>query len=105
MSNSYSPKIIRTVLVDDEDIALHRIRKSLEAYPFIQIVGEAKAGDAAISLINELQPDLAFIDIQMPRLTGLEVLGYLHKMPMIVFVTAYEEYAVKAFEKNSLDYL
>ena len=105
MSSLFSQKIIRTVLVDDEDIALHRLRKALEAYTQIHIVGEAKAGKAAVALINALQPDLVFLDIQIPELSGLEVLNHLHTIPMVVFVTAYEEYAVKAFEKNSLDYL
>ena len=105
MSSSYSPKLIRTVLVDDEDLALHRLRESLKGYPAIQVIGEAKSGREAISLINELQPDLVFLDIQMPEYSGLEVATQLTRIPMIVFVTAYEEYAVRAFEINSLDYL
>ena len=102
MSGSYYQKLIRTILVDDEDIALHRLRRALEAYSCIQIIGEAKAGDTAISLINDLQPDVVFLDIQMPEFTGLEVLNYLNKMPMIVFVTAYEEYAIKAIHLFNL---
>jgi len=98
-------KEIKTILIDDEDIALHRFRKALAAYPFIKIIGEAKDGKSAVSLINELQPDLIFLDIQMPEYSGLEVLNHLDTLPIVVFVTAYEEYAVKAFEKNSLDYL
>jgi len=105
MSNSYFHKEIKTILVDDEDIALHRFRKALDAYPFIKIIGEANDGRSAIELINKMRPDLVFLDIQMPEYSGLEILNHLSILPIIVFVTAYEEYAVKAFEKNSLDYL
>lgn len=105
MSRSFFQKEIKTILVDDEEIALHRLKKVLEAYPMIKVTGEATDGRSAITLINQLQPDLVFLDIQMPELTGFEVLSGLEVNPMIVFVTAYEEYAVKAFEENSLDYL
>lgn len=105
MSNLSFQKEIRTILVDDEDIALHRFKHVLEAYPFIKIIAEAKDGKSAIELINALKPDLVFLDIQMPEFTGFEVLNHLGKMPVIVFVSAYEEYAIRAFEKNSLDYL
>ncbi|WP_159469943.1 LytTR family DNA-binding domain-containing protein [Dyadobacter sp. 3J3] len=100
-----SQKEIRTLLVDDEDIALYRIKKALESYPQIKIIGEAKDGKTAVRLINDLRPDLVFLDIQMPEMNGFEVLNCLDYLPLIVFVTAYEEYAIKAFEKNSLDYL
>ena len=105
MSNLSFQKEIRTILVDDEDIALHRFKHVLEAYPFIKIIAEAKDGKSAVELINALKPDLVFLDIQMPEYTGFEVLNHLEKMPVIVFVSAYEEYAIRAFEKNSLDYL
>lgn len=105
MSRSFFQKEIKTILIDDEEIALHRLKKVLEAYPMIKVIGEATDGRSAIALINQLQPDLVFLDIQMPELTGFEVLSGLEVNPMIVFVTAYEEYAVKAFEENSLDYL
>lgn len=105
MFSSYSQQMIRTILVDDEDLALHRLRDALKAHPTIKVIGEAKTGKEAVALINEYQPDLVFLDILMPELTGLEVVTRLQQIPMIVFVTAYEEYAVKAFELNSLDYL
>lgn len=105
MSNSFSQKQIRTILADDEDIALQRFRRALEPYPFIHIIAEAKDGKSAIDLINTLLPDLVFLDIQMPGYSGLELLNQLDTLPMVVFVTAYEEYAVKAFENNSVDYL
>ncbi len=96
---------LRTLLVDDEEIASHRLKNSLSIYPSIKIIGEASDGIMAVELINTLRPELVFLDIQMPGLNGLEVLQQLDYMPMVVFVTAYEEYAIKAFEKNSLDYL
>jgi len=98
-------KEIKTLLADDEDIAIHRLKKALNKYPEIKIIGEAKNGETAIELINGLRPDLVFLDIQMPGFNGFEVLDRLQYIPLIVFVTAYEEYAIKAFEKNSLDYL
>lgn len=105
MSGLQFPGNINTLLVDDEEIALHRLRKALQPYPQINIIGEAKDGRSAVAFINSQRPDLVFLDIQMPGFNGFEVLSQLAYTPVIVFVTAYEEYAVKAFEKNSLDYL
>lgn len=99
------PKEIRTLLVDDEEIAIHRLKKALQAWPVIHIIGEASDGHAAIQFINSQRPDLVFLDIQMPEVNGFDVLSELEYTPLIVFVTAYEEYAIKAFEQNSLDYL
>ncbi|MEO6684370.1 MAG: response regulator, partial [Dyadobacter sp.] len=105
MSGLLFQKEIRTLLVDDEDIAIYRLKKALGSYSQIKIVGEANDGKTAARLINDLRPELVFLDIQMPEMNGFEVLDYLDYLPLIVFVTAYEEYAIKAFEKNSLDYL
>lgn len=105
MSSLQSRKEISTVLIDDEEVAIHRLKKMLTAYPSIRIVGEATNGNSAVELINTLLPELVFLDIQMPGLNGFEVLTHLEYTPLIVFITAYEEYAVKAFEKNSIDYL
>ena len=105
MSGLLSRKVIRTLLVDDEDIAIYRLKKALEPYSQFSIIGEAKDGISAVSQINDQRPDLVFLDIQMPEMDGFEVLNHLDYLPLIVFVTAYEEYAIKAFEKNSLDYL
>jgi two-component system LytT family response regulator len=91
--------------VDDEEIAIHRMKKALSVYPHIKVVGEANDGIAAVRLINTLRPDLVFLDISMPAFNGFDVVDQLEYTPLIVFVTAYDEYAVKAFEKNSLDYL
>lgn len=105
MSNLLYQEEIKTLLVDDEEIAIHRLKKALSAYPQLKIVAEVKDGKSAIAFINSQRPDLVFLDIQMPEFNGFEVLNHLTYMPLIVFVTAYEEYAIKAFEKNSLDYL
>ncbi len=105
MSTSFSHEEIKTLLVDDEEVAIHRLKKLLGAYPLVHIIGEAKDGRSAVDLINNLRPDLVFLDIQMPGSNGFEVLPQLLYTPLIVFITAYEEYAVKAFEKNTLDYL
>ena len=105
MSTSLSHEEIKTLLVDDEEVAIHRLKKLLGAYPHVNIIGEAKDGRSAVDLINSQRPDLVFLDIQMPGSNGFEVLEQLQYMPLVVFTTAYEEYAVKAFEKNSLDYL
>src|ERR1700761_3989104 len=105
MSVSSSRSLIRTLLVDDEEIALYRLGKALEAFQDIRVIGEARDGVTAVQQINELKPDLVFLDIRMPAGNGFEVLDQLKHTPLIVFVTAYEEYAVKAFEEHSLDYL
>lgn len=105
MSGYHSPQTTRALLVDDEAIALQRLRRALQAFPDIVIMGEATDGLTAVSLINHQQPDLVFLDIQMPGLNGFEVLRQLTGNPLIVFVTAYDAYAVKAFEANSIDYL
>ncbi|QNK63620.1 LytTR family transcriptional regulator DNA-binding domain-containing protein [Pedobacter sp. PAMC26386] len=105
MSSLHFQKETRTLLVDDEDIAIHRLKKALSAYSHIKIIGEIKDGKSAIEFINHQKPDLVFLDIQMPEFNGFEVLSHLEHTSLIVFVTAYEEYAIKAFEKNLLDYL
>jgi two-component system LytT family response regulator len=105
MSSWSSPRDIKTLLADDEEVAIRRLRQMLARYPDIDIIGEAMDGPSAVAIINERRPELVFLDIQMPGLDGFGVLGRLDYMPMIVFLTAYEEYAVKAFEKESLDYL
>lgn len=96
---------MRALLVDDERLARVELTKLLEKFPEIEIVGEASNGEEAIDKIEELNPELVFLDIQMPGMTGFEVLEHLHVVPQIIFVTAYDEYALKAFEANALDYI
>jgi two-component system LytT family response regulator len=96
---------IKTLLIDDEELARELVKKFLETEPDFEIVGEAEDGFEAIKLINSLKPDLIFLDIQMPKLTGLEMLELLENPPIVVFSTAYDQYAIQAFEKNAIDYL
>lgn len=93
------------IIIDDEAPARHLIRHFLQAYPDIEITGEADNGFAALKLIRELKPDLIFLDIQMPRLTGLEMLELMDDPPAIIFSTAFDQYAIRAFEMNAVDYL
>lgn len=96
---------IRTLLIDDEELARELVKKFLEAETDVEIIGEAADGFEGIKLINQLKPDLVFLDIQMPKLTGLEMLELLSEPPLMVFSTAYDQYAIDAFEKNAIDYL
>lgn len=100
--------MIRALLVDDEDLARATLKRALLAAPEFEgfeIVGEAANGIEALEAIDEYRPDLVFLDIEMPGFGGFEVIQQLSNAPAIVFVTAYDEYAVKAFEANALDYL
>ncbi|WP_165806431.1 LytR/AlgR family response regulator transcription factor [Chitinophaga parva] len=105
MSASPFPASIRALLADDEPVASGRLRKALEAYPQVKVIAEVTDGHAAISHINRDKPDLVFLDIQMPGYNGFEVLQHLEYTPLVIFVTAYDQYAIKAFEVNSVDYL
>ncbi len=97
---------MRTLIIDDERLARNELRRLLENFPKIDIVGEAANADEALPMIEELQPDLLFLDIQMPGKNGFELLQAIEgKAPDVVFTTAYDEYAIKAFEFNALDYL
>jgi two-component system LytT family response regulator len=96
----------KTVLVDDEPLALKRLERMLRDYrDTIEVVGRAETGADAVALINEVKPDLIFLDIQMPELTGFDVLERLDYTPLVIFSTAYDQYALRAFEVNSIDYL
>jgi two-component system LytT family response regulator/two-component system response regulator LytT len=96
---------IRVLIVDDEELARARIKGLLGAFDDLECVGEAENGLEAVERIRDLRPDLVFLDIQMPGMDGFEVLAALEDVPLIVFATAYDEYALKAFEVNSIDYL
>jgi two-component system LytT family response regulator len=100
-------KILKTLIVDDESLARRGLAHRLRKIDGIEIVGEAQNGREALRLIRELNPDLVFLDIQMPGIDGFEVVKQLDEetMPVILFLTAYDEYAVKAFEVNALDYI
>jgi two-component system, LytTR family, response regulator len=98
---------IRTLIVDDESLARRTIRDLLVKDPDIELIGECRSGLEAVNFINEQLPDLLFLDIQMPGMTGFEALARIEveKVPAIVLVTAFDEYALKAFEVHALDYL
>ena len=96
---------MRALIVDDERLARKELMKLLEEHPSIEIVGEAMNADEAYNMIYELNPDLLFLDIQMPDKTGFQLLEMLDTVPLVVFTTAYDEFALKAFEVNALDYL
>ncbi len=97
--------MISAVIIDDERLARSELRKLLSEYPEIDIVGEAANAEEGLEKIEALHPDLIFLDIQMPGKTGFDMLRDLDKSPDVIFTTAYDEYALKAFEVNALDYL
>jgi len=98
---------IRTLIVDDEPLARDAIRLRLKDEPDVDVVGEAATGPAAVALIENALPDVVFLDVQMPGMDGFEVLDKVAStwLPIVVFVTAYDRYALKAFETHALDYL
>ncbi|RTL44185.1 MAG: response regulator transcription factor [Burkholderiales bacterium] len=96
---------IRVVICEDEPLARETLRDFIAATPELLLVGEAANGREALRLIQALQPDLVFMDIQMPELTGLEVVRQLTAVPPLIFTTAYDQHAVTAFELHALDYL
>ena len=96
---------IRAVIVDDEPLARTRLRRLLAEHPAIDVAGEAGDGEAACRLIAELSPDLVFLDVQMPGLSGFDVLARLDSRPRVIFITAHDEFAVRAFEEQAVDYL
>src|ERR687883_459521 len=100
-------KPIRVLLVDDEPLAREMIREMLKDDPGVEVVGECVNGREAIEAIQEHNPDLIFLDVQMPEIGGFEVLEALKsvQVPHVIFVTAYDQYAVRAFEVHALDYL
>jgi two-component system LytT family response regulator len=93
------------IVIDDERLARNELKKMLGEYPEIEVVAEATNVDEGVKLIEELSPDLIFLDIQMPAKTGFDLLSELETVPSVIFTTAHDEYALKAFEVNALDYL
>jgi two-component system LytT family response regulator len=98
---------LRTLIVDDQPLARKRLRTLLAAEPDVDVVGECGDGEEALATIREARPDVVFLDLQMPGLDGFEVVGRIgtQPMPIVIFVTAYDEYALRAFEARALDYL
>ncbi|SHM11109.1 LytR/AlgR family response regulator transcription factor [Mucilaginibacter sp. OK098] len=98
-------KKLSVIIIDDERNAREEVKKLLEGYPELEIVGEAKNADEAKELIDLKHPDLLFLDIQMPEKSGFDLLESLDHVPRVIFTTAYDQYAVKAFEVSAIDYL
>lgn len=96
---------IKTIIIDDERLARELIKEYLAGHSGVEIVGECRDAHEAISAIQQLQPDLIFLDIQMPEINGFELLEMLDDIPYIIFSTAYDQYAIKAFDVNAIDYL
>ena len=96
---------IRVVIVEDEPLARRTLRELVSTVDWLELTGEASDGRAAVILIDDVKPDLVFLDVRMPELTGIEVLGRIEHQPAVVFTTAFDRYAVTAFELEAIDYL
>jgi two-component system LytT family response regulator len=96
---------LRAVIVDDEELARAYLRELLQSHPEIEIVAECANGFEAVKAVNELSPALLFLDVQMPKLDGFEVLELIDADPAVIFVTAYDQYAMRAFDAQAIDYL
>jgi two-component system LytT family response regulator len=98
---------VRTLIVDDEALARRSLSSLLDTEPDFEIVGECADGKSALAAIAHREPDLMFLDVQMPQMDGFELLGELGgtRAPAVIFVTAYDQFAVRAFEAQALDYL
>ncbi len=96
---------MKAIIIDDERLARAELRKLLQEFPEIEVIDEAANADEGLQKIEATNPDLIFLDIQMPGKTGFDLLSELDRAPQVIFTTAYDEYALKAFEVNALDYL
>src|SRR2546428_11270931 len=97
--------MIKTLLIDDEPLAREIVAEYLKAYPEVTIIQECSDGFEGVKAITQHQPDLIFLDIQMPKINGFEMLELLDQAPSVIFTTAFDEYAIRAFEANAVDYL
>ncbi len=95
----------KVIIVDDEASGRQLIKEYLNDFPQLILLGEANNGVDAVKMINEFKPDLVFLDVQMPGMTGFDVLTHLEELPQIIFSTAYDQYALKAFDVHAVDYL
>jgi two-component system LytT family response regulator len=96
---------LKTIIVEDEELARNLLKSFLKNAGNIELIAECENGFEGVKMINEMKPDLVFLDIQMPKITGFEMLELLEHKPQIIFATAYDQYALKAFEYNAADYL
>lgn len=97
--------MIKTVLIDDEPLSREIIKNYLKKFPSIEVVDECNDGFDGVKSIQQHQPELVFLDIQMPKINGFEMLELISPMPAVIFITAFDEFALKAFEANAIDYL
>lgn len=97
--------IITAIIADDEPLARSVIKNYLSGFPMIRVIAECENGLAALNAINAQKPDLLFLDIQMPELDGISMLSELKELPLVIFTTAYNQFAIRAFELNAIDYL
>ncbi len=97
--------IIRTIIVEDEKPARDLFKAYMEDIPSVELIGEYDNGFDGLKAINESKPDVIFLDVQMPKLTGFEMLEVLEHHPEVIFTTAYDQFAIQAFEQNAVDYL
>ena len=104
-TSSVMSEKLQTIIIEDEELARNLLRSYLKDHPDIEIIGECENGFDGVKAINDKKPDLVFLDIQMPKITGFEMIELLDFKPQIIFTTAYDQYALKAFELNAIDYL
>lgn len=97
--------MMRTILIDDESLARDVVKHYLSSFPDIEVVAECSDGFEGLKAITQHQPDFIFLDIQMPKINGFEMLELVEQHPAVIFTTAFDEYAIKAFEVNAVDYL
>jgi two-component system LytT family response regulator len=97
--------MVKAIIIDDEQLARSIVREYLQQYPDIEVVQECENGFEGLKAIQQHQPELVFLDIQMPKITGFEMLELVENPPAVIFTTAFEEYAIKAFEAHAIDYL
>jgi len=96
---------MKAIIIDDEPLARSIVKEYLQSYPEVELVQECNDGFEGVKAINQLQPDMIFLDIQMPKINGFEMLELIDSPPQVIFTTAFEEYAIKAFETHAVDYL
>src|ERR1700754_1087294 len=97
--------MIKVIIVDDEPLARSMVKEYLQSWPDISVLQECNDGFEGVKAIIQHKPDLVFLDIQMPKINGFEMLELLDTIPPVIFATAFDEYAIKAFEANAIDYL
>src|SRR4249920_1316159 len=96
---------MKTIIIDDEPLARMMVKEYLQSYPHISVVEECNDGFEGMKAIQQHQPDLVFLDIQMPKINGFEMLELIEQPPPVIFATAFDDYAIKAFEAHAIDYL